>query len=157
MTPLSSSTSRVAKTEAVAPSNRTQAGMAGASDDPGPAAACHSTAASIKIVVQGPAVGPRLDAEGLVPRKLLDLDSCDLHVHHGLSATYYSGWSQLCMRVAARQHSFAQCGRQDGGVSPALPALHAAFSSTATFFTCNRTGLDGSWEPGKSTLRTLNA
>jgi hypothetical protein len=39
------------------------------------------------------------------------------------------------MRVAERQHGVAQCGRQDGGVSPALPALHAAFSSTATFFT----------------------
>jgi hypothetical protein len=38
------------------------------------------------------------------------------------------------MRVAARQHLVAHCGRQDGGVSPALPALHAAFSSTATFF-----------------------
>jgi hypothetical protein len=40
------------------------------------------------------------------------------------------------MRVAARQQQVAQCGRQDGGVSPALPALHAAFSSTATLFTC---------------------
>jgi hypothetical protein len=37
-----------------------------------------------------------------------------------------------CRRETAR---VAQCGRQDGGVSPALPALHAAFSSTATFFT----------------------
>jgi hypothetical protein len=26
------------------------------------------------------------------------------------------------------------CGRQDGGVLPGLPALHAACSSTATFF-----------------------
>jgi hypothetical protein len=64
-------------------------------------------------------------------------NSCDLHVHNGLSATFYSGWSQLCMRVAARQHWVAQCGRQDGGVPSALPALHAAFSSTATFFTTN--------------------
>jgi hypothetical protein len=38
---------------------------------------------------------------------------------------------QLCMRVAARQHWVAQCGRQDGGVSPASPAFHAVFSSTA--------------------------
>jgi hypothetical protein len=39
------------------------------------------------------------------------------------------------MRIAEIQHGVAQCGRQDGGVSPALPALHAAFSSTATFLT----------------------
>jgi hypothetical protein len=45
------------------------------------------------------------------------------------------------MRVAARQHWVAQCGRQDGGVSPALPALRAAFSvplhSLQVYFTCS--------------------
>jgi hypothetical protein len=55
------------------------------------------------------------------------------------------------MRVAARQHWVAQCGRQDdppGGVLPALPyssALHAASSSTATstFITPNHSKPSG--------------
>jgi hypothetical protein len=43
-----------------------------------------------------------------IPSKLVPSHFAHVHVHHGLSATYYSGWSQLCMRVEAKQHWVAQ-------------------------------------------------